>query len=72
MNTEDYKWLKDNYKLLGNVRMTTIQAQQMFDIYNRVTGENKPMTSCGRCVYNVKQRLKVEYEIIQNLRNKNG
>ena len=72
MNTEDYKWLSDNYKLLGNVRMTTIQAQQMFDIYNRVTGENKPRTSCGRCVYNIKQRLKVEYEIIQNLRNQNG
>ena len=52
--------------------MTNGEAKQLFDIYNRVTGENKPMTSCGRCVYNVKQRLKIEYEIIQNLRNKNG
>ena len=72
MNEEDYNWLRDNWKLLGNVRMTQIQAQQMFDIYNRVTGQNKPMTSCGRCVHSVKQRLKVEYEIIQNLRNENG
>lgn len=69
MNDEDYKWLSANLKLLGNVRMTNGQAKQLFDIYNRTTGENKPMTSCGRCVYNVKQRLKIEYDIIQRLRN---
>lgn len=70
MNDKDYEWLQANYKLLGNVSMTNGQAKELFDIYNRTTGENKPMTSCGRCVYNVKQRLKVEYEIIQSLRNK--
>lgn len=70
MNDEDYKWLSANFKLLGNVRMTNGEAKQLFDIYNRVTNENKPMTTCGRCVYNVKQRLKIEYDIIQSLRNK--
>ena len=71
MNDEDYKWLKANYKLLGNVRMSKPEAQTIFDIYNRITRENKPMTSCGRCVHSVKQRLKVEYDIIQRLRNEN-
>ena len=71
MKPEDYQWLTDNYYLLGNVRMTPEQVQRIFAIYNAVTGENKPITSCGRCVHSVKQRLKVEYEIIQSLRNQN-
>ena len=71
MNNEDYKWLTDNHSLLGNVRMTQDQARMIYDIYNRITGENKPMSSCGRCVFNIKKRLKIEYEIIHNLRNKN-
>ena len=71
MNNEDYKWLTDNHSLLGNVRMTQEQARMIYDIYNRITGENKPMSSCGRCVLNIKKRLKIEYEIIHNLRNEN-
>ncbi len=71
MNNEDYKWLTDNHSLLGNVRMTQDQAKQIYDIYNRITRENKPVSSCGRCVLNIKKRLKIEYEIIHNLRNEN-
>ena len=71
MNNEDYKWLTDNHSLLGNVRMTQDQAKELYDIYNRITRENKPVSSCGRCVLNIKKRLKIEYEIIHNLRNKN-
>ena len=71
MNNEDYKWLTDNHSLLGNVRMTQEQARQIYDIYNRITRENKPVSSCGRCVLNIKKRLKIEYEIIHNLRNEN-
>ena len=71
MNNEDYKWLTDNHSLLGNVRMTQEQARMIYDIYNRITGENKPVSSCGRCVLNIKKRLKIEYEIIHNLRNEN-
>ena len=71
MNNEDYKWLTDNHNLLGNVRVTQEQARMIYDIYNRITGENKPVSSCGRCVLNIKKRLKIEYEIIHNLRNEN-
>jgi len=72
MKEQDYKWLTDNFMLLGNVRMTMDQLTRVFSIYNEITGENKPITSCGRCVLNIKKRLKFEYEKIQNLRNKNG
>jgi len=71
MTNEDYKWLTDNHVLLGNVRMTQEQAKELYDVYNRITGDNKPVSSCGRCVFNIKKRLKIEYEIIHNLRNKN-
>lgn len=71
MTNEDYKWLTDNYSLLGNVRMTQDQAKELYDVYNRITRENKPVSSCGRCVLNIKKRLKIEYEIIHNLRNEN-
>ncbi len=71
MTNEDYNWLKFNYSLLGNVRMTQDQAKMMYDIYNRVTGDNQPVSSCGRCVINIQNRLKIEYEIIHNQRNKN-
>ena len=60
MTNEDYKWLTDNHSLLGNVRMTQDQAKELYDIYNRITGENKPVSSCGRCVLNIKKRLKIE------------
>lgn len=72
MREEDYNWLTQHHHLLGNVRMTPEQVQRVFAIYNAVTGEHKPITSCGRCVHSVKQRLRVEYEIIQSLRNQNG
>ncbi len=70
MTNEDYDWLHNNYSLLGNVRMTQEQAKELYDVYNRITGDNKPVSSCGRCVLNIKKRLKIEYEIIHNLRNK--
>ncbi len=69
MNNEEFKWLSANQHLLGNVRSDAENRQRLFDIYNRITGENKPITSCGRCLASVKQRLKVEYEIIQRIRN---
>lgn len=72
MTQEQYNWLKDNYTVLGNVKMTREQLKTVFDIYNAITNENKPITSCGRCVYNIKQRLKVEYEIFQSLQNSKG
>ena len=68
MKRTDYEWLEMNLKLLGNVRMTRPELERMFKIYNDITGENKPITSCGRCVLNIKKRLRIEYEMLQRLR----
>lgn len=72
MKRTDYDWLTMNLKLLGNVRMTRPELERLFSIYNSITGENKPITSCGRCVLNIKKRLRIEYEMLQRLRNQNG
>ena len=69
MKITDYDWLTMNLKLLGNVRMTRPELERIFSIYNDITGENKPITSCGRCVLNIKKRLRFEYEKLQSLRN---
>ena len=60
MTLEDYTWLDQNQLVLTNIRMTPEQNTRLFAIYNAITGENKPATSCGRCVLNVKKRLKFE------------
>ncbi len=68
MTHEEYTWLDQNQLVMTNIRMTPEQQRMVFQIYNSVTGENKKTTSCGRCVMNVKKRLKFEYE---KQRNKN-
>ena len=68
MTQQDLEWLEANQLIFGNIRLSKEQHAEMFDIYNRITGENKRTTSCGRCVMSVKKRLKFEYE---KQRNKN-
>ena len=55
-----YDFLKKNEVYLGNVNTTKEIITYFFHIYNTVTGENRPVTGCGRCVLNVKKRLKIE------------
>ncbi len=66
MNEAEYNYIKANSHLLGNVRWSSEQANIMFGMFNRITGKSDPITSCGRCVANVKHRLKFEYEKINS------
>ena len=43
-----------------NVKLTREQTDRLYKIYNQVTGELKKPTSCGRCLQNVRKRIKVE------------
>jgi len=36
------------------------EAKIIFDLYNDITGEREPITSCGACVNRVLTRLKKE------------
>lgn len=62
MNEQEFNYITDNFHLLGNVKWTRDQQTVLFGMYNRITGENKPLTSCGRCVLNIKKRLAFEHE----------
>lgn len=69
MTQEDFEWLSENSLVLGNVRLTQAELNRIYKIYNAITGENKPTSSCGRCTYNVKQRLKIELKIHEERNN---
>jgi len=54
MTQEDIDWVRANEILFRvNHTITPEQRQTIFNIYNRITGENKKTTSCGRCVRSV-------------------
>lgn len=67
-----YNFLKKNSLYLQNVKAERELITYFFSIYNDLTGENKPVTGCGRCVLNVKKRLKIElykYEEFHGIQN---
>mgnify|MGYP000080986389 CR=1 FL=1 len=67
-----YNFLKKNSLYLQNVKAERELITYFFSIYNELTGENKPVTGCGRCVLNVKKRLKIEilkYEEFHGIQN---
>lgn len=67
-----YNFLKKNSLYLQNVKAEMELITYFFSIYNEITGENKPVTGCGRCVLNVKKRLKIEilkYEEFHSIQN---
>jgi DNA replication initiation complex subunit (GINS family) len=67
MTLEDYNWLTENKHIFNNVKLTPEEKLIMFSIYNRVTNETMKVTSCARCVSNVKKRLFIEYDRFQSL-----
>ena len=62
MTLEDEQWLDRHPYILGNVRIAPEENVMLFAIYNRLTGEKKAVTSCGRCVANVKKTIKHYYD----------
>ena len=62
MTQEDKEWLDQHPHILGNVSHTRDQLEMLFAIYNRLTGENKRVTGCGRCIMNTKKTIKYYYD----------
>lgn len=64
---ETKQWLIDNEKILfGQLKLERSKIDEMIVVYNSITGENKKVTSCGRCIYNIISRLKAELIRLQN------
>tara|TARA_R110000772_G_scaffold45746_1_gene104608 strand:- start:400 stop:615 length:216 start_codon:yes stop_codon:yes gene_type:complete len=63
MTEADYKWL-DEHKLFmyASQHITKEERQELYNIYNRITGEKKKPNGCGRCLRTTLNHLKQYYE----------
>ena len=63
MTTEDRKWL-DEHKLFlyTSQHITKEEKQELYNIYNRLTGEKKTPNSCGKCMRTTLNTIKMHYE----------
>ena len=60
LTEEDYIFLRTNPNLLQHsFKLNRVQLLNLFSISNRLTGKNERPGSCGRCLYNVRERLKI-------------
>jgi hypothetical protein len=68
MTQEDYNWL-DEHKLFlyHSQHITKEERNQLYQIYNRITGENKRPNGCGKCLRTTLNILKHHYENFQRI-----
>ena len=68
MLQEEYEFLKEHEIVLRVSHSVTKEVKQRFyQIYNRITGENRRPNGCGRCFVNVTKLLKHYYENYQKI-----
>lgn len=62
MNKEEaLKWIKENSSLiLNNLKLNSTTINDIYNVYNIITGDNKKFTGCSKCLKNVLDRLRVE------------
>ena len=63
MIQSDLEWLKlhRNY-LYVSIKVGVGDAQKIYDIYNRLTGQKKAPNGCGSCMRNTIKLIKQHYE----------
>lgn len=63
LTAEQAKWIEANELIFRvSLRLAPEQLNELFAIYNYVFSANKPTTSCGRCVDNVKKAVWGHYQ----------
>lgn len=63
MKIQDRQWLDEHKNFLYvSSYMTKEERQMLYDIYNRLTGDSKKPTSCGKCVQTTIKTIKHYYE----------
>lgn len=68
MRFEDLEWVAENDRIfLANNRPSDEQRNRVYEIYNRITKENKKPNGCGRCWSNVLKRVWKEFERNTNI-----
>jgi len=65
MKPEHFDWLtipENKLMLTSSVRVSKEQKQELYNIYNDITGEKKKPNGCGRCLGNVIKMIKHYYD----------
>ena len=63
MRQEDINYIESNMLLFTTSRRYAPgELETIFSIYNRITGESKKVTGCGRCVNTTKQIILKHYD----------
>jgi len=63
MNQLDYIWLSQNQELLyTSRRMDTATINRIYTIYNEIMNSDKKPNSCGSCLRNTIQTVRIKYE----------
>lgn len=63
MTAEDKQWLDEHRNFMYvSQHITKEEKQTLYDIYNRLTGENKKPNGCGKCLRTTINTIKSYYE----------
>ncbi len=63
MTAEDRKWLDEHRNFMYvSQHITKEEKQELYNIYNRLTGEKKKPNGCGKCLRTTLNILKMHYE----------
>ena len=68
LNFQDLQWIGEHERLfVANNRPSDEQRNKIYELYNKITDENKKPNGCGRCYSNVKKRVWKEFERNTNI-----
>lgn len=63
MNEQDYNWLLERKNFMYvSTKISKEDKQEIYNIYNRLTGEKKKPNGCGRCMRTVTNLIKHYFE----------
>jgi len=63
MILEHYVWLQEHRNYMYHSQFLPKEDRlKIYEIYNRITGEQKKPNGCGRCLSNTIKRIRFEFE----------
>lgn len=68
MTSEEWEFVNEHYMILvASISVTKETKTRLYEIYNRLTGENKRPNACGRCFTNITRLIKHYYDNYQKI-----
>ena len=68
LTIQEFEWIETNlHQIRNSVAVDETFRAEVFRLYNKITGNNKKPTSCGRCWRNTKRDVYRYYQKILNI-----